>query len=149
MKELEQLRKMLLESHKTSTYSKVANLFSDGMLEYKGFPDEYLSFLIEVLSDETFYSKRGVFHFLAIIGVDADIMTKEQLKTISDTITDNFINYEDDMLCLTACDFIAHYYPYEDAKKILLNIKEIEIDKTEQGYALDGLKTLEFNHQSH
>jgi hypothetical protein len=149
MKELKLFRKMLSESQKTSTYSKVANLFSEGMLEYEGFPDEYLGFLIDLLSNETFYSNSGVFHFLALIGVDTDIMTKEQLKTISDTIIDNFVNYEDDMLCLTACDFIAQYYPYEDAKKILLNIKEIEKGKTEQGYALDGLKTLEFNQQSH
>ncbi len=147
MKELNSYRKMLCESIKTSTYLKVANLFADGMLEYKGWPAEYLKFLIELLSEPKFYVEKGVFHFLAIIGVDTDVMSTEQLKTISDTIIDNFANCEDDMLCLTACDFIAHYYPYNEAKKILTRIKEIEKNKAEKGYAEDGLRTLNFNNQ--
>ncbi len=148
MEELDLFRQTLLESKKESTFRKVANSFSEHILDYDHFPEEYLKFLVELLSNVEFYVEKGVFHFLAMIGVDTDIMSASQLKTISDTITENFINYKDDMLCLTSCDFFAHYYPYEEAKKILLSIKEVENNKAEQGYAEDGLRTLEFNHQS-
>lgn len=133
---------MLLEAKNEATYEKVSNLYSDGLLEYDGFPDEYLSFLVDILSESKFYSKDGAFHFLAIIGVDTDIMSPDQLKSISDAITSNFIYYDDEMLCLTACDFIARYYPNKEAKKILLRLKEIENDKTEKGFADDGLRIL-------
>lgn len=140
--EIDSFSKMLLEAKNEAACEKIADLYSDGILEYKNFPDEYLDFIVSILSESNFYSKEGVFHFLATLGMETDIMSTTQLKSISDAITSNFINYDDEMLCLTACDFIARYYPNKEAKKILLRLKEIESDKTEKGFADDGLRTL-------
>lgn len=142
MDKINTFRKMLLEAKSESAYQKVSNLYSDDILEYKKFPDEYLAFLIEILTKHQFYTKRGAFHFLAIIGIETDIMSTAQLKNISDAIIDNYVNYADEMLCLTACDFIARYYPHEEAERILLRLKHIENEKEEKGFADDGLRIL-------
>lgn len=142
MDKINTFRKMLLEAKSESAYQKISNLYSDDILEYKNFPDEYLAFLIEILTKHRFYTKRGAFHFLAIIGIETDIMSTAQLKNISDAIIDKYVNYADEMLCLTACDFIARYYPHEEAERILLRLKYIENEKEEKGFADDGLRIL-------
>lgn len=134
---------MLLESKNEATFEKVANQFSDRLLNHVGFPIEYSNFLIDILSEPKFYAKEGAFHFLAIVGVDTDIMSSVQLKNISDAIESNFINYNDEMLCLTACDFIARYYPNVEARRILLRLKQIEGGKAEKGFVDDGLRILD------
>lgn len=136
-------RKVLLETSNEREFEKVSSLFSDDLLEEDGFPNEYLEFLIEIISDPSFYSKEGAFHFLAVVGVDTDIMTHEQLNAISDAILGNFINYEDEMLCITSCDFIARYYSHDEAERILLKLKSIEDQKSEKGFADDGLRILQ------
>ena len=142
MDKINSYRKMLLEAKSESAFQKVSNLYSDDILEYKTFPDEYLAFLIEILTKPQFYTKQGVFRFLAIIGIETDIMSTAQLKNISDAIIDSYVNYADGMLCLTACDFIARYYPHEEAERILLRLKYMENEKEEKGFADDGLRIL-------
>lgn len=142
MQKIKQYREALLSAKDESTYEQIANLFSDGLLEYSDFPNEYLDFLIEILSDVQHYTTQGSYYLLAIIGVDTYIMTPSQLAAISEAITNNFINYDDEMLCLTACDFIARYYPASDAEKNLLELKRLEQGKVEKGFADDGLRTL-------
>lgn len=142
MKKLEMYKKVLLEADNEAIFEKVSNQYSDDLLEFDEFQIDYFNFLIEIHSQPKYYCQKGLFHFLAIIGVDTDIMSAEQLKAISDSITNNFIYYEDEMLCITACDFIARYYRYEDAKEILLNLKRLEKKKSEKGFADDGLRIL-------
>jgi len=143
MNKLDSYKKMLLEAKTESVFEKVSNLYSDDILEYSGFPNEHLDFLLDVLSESQFYTKKGAFHFLAILGVDTDIMSQAQLKKISDEIKNNYINYSDEMLCLTSCDFIARYYPAEEAKLILLELQNIEKNKSMSGYADDGLRIID------
>lgn len=133
---------MLLEAKDEADYEKASNLYSDDILEYENFPDEYLAFLIEILTKPEFYAQQGAYHFLAIIGADTDIMSAIQLENISDAIIGNYVNYVDEMLCLTVCDFIARYYPHEEAERILLHLKHIENQKEEKGFANDGLRIL-------
>lgn len=136
-------REALLEATSERDFERVSSAFSDSLLEESGFPNEYLEFLVEILSDSIFYSKEGAFHFLAVIGVDTDIMTPIQLNAISNAIVENFINYEDEMLCITSCDFIARYYPHDEAERLLFRLKSIEEKKPEKGFANDGLRILQ------
>ena len=140
MEKFSSYREALLEATSEREFERISKLFSDDLLEVNGFPNEYLEFLIEVISEPSFYSKKGAFHFLAAIGVDTDIMTPAQLNAISDAILGNFINYEDEMICITSCDFIARYYPHDEAERILLKLKSIENQKSEKGCADDGLR---------
>lgn len=130
-------------AQKESEVKKVANEFSDDILEYESFPEDYSELLIQILSSNECISKKGAFHFLVLIGADTDIMTPKQLDSIATTIVSNYINYEDDMLCLTSCDFIARYYPYSSAKSYLSKLKEIESSKSQKGFADDGIRILE------
>lgn len=132
----------ILRSASEAEVEKIAKLFSNDLLEYEPFPDDYLDFFVDILSNNKYFRKKGIFYFVALLGVDAEIMSAKQLISISNSIVDNFQYYEDEMLCLTSCDFIAYYYPKKEAKKILIKLKKIEANKSLKGYADDGLKTL-------
>lgn len=125
-----------------STFQKVADDYEDDILSFCSYPDNYIDFFLKLMSDSRFYTKQGLWQFLLMIGVDVEIMPTEQTKAIAKVLTENFIHYEDEMLCLTTCDFIARYYPFDEAEKILLMLKEIEKGKKEQGFANDGLRIL-------
>jgi hypothetical protein len=142
MSNLEKYAKTLLGADRESIFERVSNQYSDDLLDFGNFQEDYLDFLVSIYSKPEFFLKKGAYHFLAVVGVDTDIMSAEQLKTIAKALIENFIDYEDEMLCLTTCDFIARYYPFDEAKKILLMLKEIEKGKKEQGFANDGLRIL-------
>ena len=142
MDKISTFREKLTESKNELDIEEVADQYSDGIADYGDFPDEYAAFLFEILSVPLFYTKPGIYKFLSIVGVDTDIMSSKQLRNISDAIIDNYINYNDEILCITACDFIARYYPHKEAEEILLRLKHIEDNKVEKGFADDGLRIL-------
>ena len=125
-----------------SDFEAASNGLSESILDENGFTDEHLKIVTYVLSDNSVYSKDGAFYILAILGVDTDIMTKSQLDAVAEAIVSNFEHYDDEMLCITACDFLARYYPVDDAERYLLRIKSVEQKKSEGGFANDGLITL-------
>lgn len=133
---------MLLDSNEEREFEKIANLYSNDILDFAEFPNDYCDFLVDILSDKRIYTKTGAHYFLALLGADTDIMSGEQLKSISQVITENFAYYVDEMLCLTSCDFIARYYQKDYAESILNQLKRIEEKKSEKGFADDGLRIL-------
>ncbi len=126
-----------------SVYRKVSYCFEDDLLNFDDMPAEHMNFLLEVLRNEAIYSKTGVWLFLLGMSSESHRLNENDYSKISKCITENFVNYTDEQLCLTACDFIARNYEYNKAKKILLELKKIEEHKEESGFALDGLITLE------
>lgn len=142
MNKLESYKAILLEAENEEIYEDVSHLYSDDILEFGKFPDDYSDFLIEILSNPLFFASKGAYHFLAIVGVDAEIMNSTQLKGISRAIQNNFVKYIDEMLCLTAVDFIARYYPKSEAEKLLASIKKIENEKSIKGFAEEGFRIL-------
>lgn len=142
MMNVEECKKAFSLAKSRTDFEVAANGLSESILDENGFTDDHLGVVTYVLSDSSVYSKDGAFYVLAILGVDTDIMTKTHLDSIAETIVENFEYYDDEMLCLTACDFLARYYPYDKAEGYLLRVKAVEQKKSEGGFANDGLITL-------
>jgi hypothetical protein len=47
-----------------SVFQKVADSYEDDLLEFEDFPDDYFAFVLDLLSNPSFYSKAGVWNFL-------------------------------------------------------------------------------------
>jgi hypothetical protein len=125
-----------------SIYQKVADNYEDDLLDFDDYPKEYFDFFLRLLSEHQFYSKPGLWNFLLIISTESHKLSGEAYKAISGCIIDNYSKYEDEDLCLAVCDFIARNYEYIEAEKLLLKLKKLEQNKTEKGFADDGLRIL-------
>lgn len=130
------------EENSEMTFELVADRYEDDLLEFDEYPKEYFQFFLDLLSENEIYSKRGLWSFFLVVGTESYKLTSEAKATISATLIDNYFLYEDKMLCLTICDFVARNYDYYEAERILLKLKSIEQGKKLKGLADDGLHTL-------
>ena len=140
-------RQLLMSAEKESVIKDISHEYSEDILDYENFPEEYLEFLVEILSTKELYMKDGIYHFLVLVGTDTDIMTEEQLERIVLAIKSNYHNYLNKMLCFTVCDFIAYYYPEDPARKVLKYMVSLETEKPEElrCYAQEGLNIINTN----
>ena len=142
---LEEYEREILSCQKQkceSVFQRIADSYEDDLLEFNDFPEEYLSFLLRLLSEEQFFKKPGLWNFMIVIGTEYHKLSSIQYKKIADCILDNYIKYQDEDLNLAVCDFIARNYTHKKAKKLLLSLKIIEKGKVEKGFADDGLRIL-------
>jgi hypothetical protein len=128
-----------------SAYQKVADSFENELLEYDEFPSGYFEFIIKLMSDETFYSKPGLWNFLMVLSTEKSKMKSTHYLQLADTIIGNFYNYQDKDLCLAVCDFIARNYDEASARKLFKQLSDIEKDKGAdyEGFVDQGLFILE------
>ncbi|MCK9383956.1 MAG: hypothetical protein M0Q15_04925 [Nevskia sp.] len=85
-----------------------------------------------------------MFIFLLSLSAEKDNLCPDHYRALAKQIIDNYENYLDELLCLTACDFIARNYPFTTAKDIFNRLAPIEKKKPEtlRGYVEDGLRIL-------
>jgi len=128
-----------------SVLGKIADSFEDDLLDFDGFPDDYFEFVLNLLSDKNFYSKKGIWNFFLVLGTEGGKLLTNHYERLAESIVRNYRNYEDEDLCLAACDFIARNYKESLARNLLVNLRNIEKDKDVQlhGFANDGLLTLD------
>lgn len=142
---LEVYEREILSSPKKKSESviqQLADSYEDDLLEFDDFPEEYLDFLLRLLSEEQFFKKPGLWNFMIVIGTEYHKLSSIQYKKISDCILDNYIHYHDEDLSLAVCDFIARNYEHKKAEELLLSLRKIEKVKDEKGFADDGLRIL-------
>ena len=130
------------EKKAESVFQKVADAFEDDLLNYDFFPVDHFEFVIDLLSDERFYKKPGVWNFLLVIGTEGHRLTSKHYEEISCAIVRNYKYYENEDLCLSVCDFIARNYEFKTAETLLLSLVEEEKGMIEKGFAHDGLRIL-------
>ena len=128
-----------------SAFSRAADSFEDDLLEFPHFPADYFAFVLELLSEEKFFSKPGVWNFLLVLGTEKEKLQSSHYEQLAETILANYQSYLNEDLCLGVCDFIARNYPEGYAKGVLHGLREIEKkkDPTLFGFADDGLRILE------
>jgi len=131
-------------SNSESAYQKIADRFEDDLLDSDEFPAGYFEFALDLLSDERFYSKPGLWNFMLVLGTESHKLTEWHYDQLAHVISSNYLKYLDEDLCLAVCDFFARNYPEGQAKKIFADLKEIETHKSEnlQRFADEGLKIL-------
>jgi len=127
-----------------SVFQSVADSYEDDLLEFNEFPDEYINFVLKLLSDSRFYSKAGVWNFLLVLGTESHRLRSRHYKSLSDTIIDNFRDYDDEDLCLVVCDFVARNYSFKEAGIIFDSLEAIENQKPESlhGFVADGRRIM-------
>lgn len=125
-----------------AVFQKAADSYEDELLEYDDFPEPYFLFFLKLLSEQKFFDKPGLWNFLLVISTESHKLSSEHYSRIADAILNNYVFYEDEDLCLAVCDFVARNYDHNTARGILDKLREIENEKSEKGFADDGLRIL-------
>lgn len=115
--------------------------FEDGLLGFKGFPEEYFNFLIELISDSNYYEKKGVWYFLLAITSERHRLNTDHMERLKEVFVENYDRYLDEMLCHMVCDFVARMYEGNEAMDILEQLSKAEAGKDKK-YAWVGLEIL-------
>ena len=130
-----------------STLDKLSYVFEEGLLYVDGMPEDYFAFLLQSLSNESYYSMPNIWKFLFVMNTETHRLDESQFSRLSEAIKKSYVKYKDEMLCLTVCDFIARNYEYRAAKTLLLSLADMEKQMSESGFAHDGLRILELEKQ--
>ncbi|PTU28293.1 hypothetical protein [Stenotrophobium rhamnosiphilum] len=127
-----------------SIFQKIADQYEDDLLEVENFPDEYFTFVLELLSNENFYSKKGLWNFLLVLGTEQGKLRVQHYQELAKCITNHYGRYLDEDLCLAVCDFIARNYSTTDAQSLFDKMALTENKKPEKlrGFVNDGLRIL-------
>jgi hypothetical protein len=127
-----------------SVCSKAADQFEDDLLEFDEFPDEYLKFVVQLLSRSNFYCKPGIWNFLLVLSTESHRLQPCHYEQLKITFLENYHHYSDQDLCLAVCDFIARNYSEGSARSQLNALAKVELEKAEalQGFAEDGMQTV-------
>jgi hypothetical protein len=127
-----------------STFQKVADSYEDDLLEFEEFPEDYFRFVLELLSNATFYAKPGIWNFLLVLGTEQGKLQPRHYRGLVEQIVSNYGKYENADLCLAVCDFIARNYSGSDARPVFEKLAEIEGRKPRhlQGFVADCLRIL-------
>lgn len=125
-------------------FQKVADSYEDDLLEFAHFPDDYFSFVLEILSEAEFYAKPGAWNFLLVLGTERGKLQAHHYRALADCMMRNYEHYTDEDLCLAVCDFVARNYSSADAKLIFDRLAAIEAKKPNElhGFVSDGLRIL-------
>lgn len=126
-------------------FSQAADRFEDDLLEFSNFPEDYFAFVLELLSEEKYFSRPGAWNFLLVLGTEKEKLQSSHYERLAETILAHYAAYLNEDLCLGVCDFIARNYPEAYAKRVLHGLREIEKKKDPSllGFADDGLRILE------
>jgi hypothetical protein len=140
---LAQYRNLLSEckgSKCEKVFEQIADRYEDDLLEIQGFPDDYFKLVTDLLSNESFYSKPGVWNFLAVLGTEQGRLQPAHYDALAECIV---LNLNTD-LCVAVCDFIARNYPATRARGIFSRLATVEEKKPEalHGFVKDGLRIL-------
>lgn len=120
--------------------SKIADEFENDLLECEVLPNNYFKIIIELLSNEKYYNKPGVWNFVLVLNNIMDSIEESQVKELIGVFLDNFKNYKNKELSFSVCDFVARNISYPLAASVLEQLKEKEKGKAPefQGYADEG-----------
>lgn len=124
----------------SSLCSRLADKFEDDLLDYGDFPEAYLNFFLELLSDKQYYDQPGIWNFVLAVNNARDALSSEQYERITNTFVANFEYYSDTDLCLAVCDFVARNLEPSKAAELLKKLKQQELKKSAdlQGYVDQG-----------
>lgn len=125
-------------------FQQVADRYEDDLLELEGFPDNYFKLVIDLLSDDSLYSKPGVWNFLLVLGTEQGRLQPAHYDALAECIVLNYERYSNTALCVAVCDFIARNYPAAKAKEVFSRLAAVEEKKPEalHGFVKDGLRIL-------
>lgn len=109
---------------------RLVDFLEDDLLEYEGFPQEYLKSIIHMFSSDVFFIMPDIWKVLHMLTVED--LTREQFYEISVTLRESFNSYKDNMLIDMSCDFIARTCQIDSAIEMLY---EMAVDTHEVGQA--------------
>ena len=127
-----------------SVFSKIADRYEDDLLDFDGFPDDYFEFIVQLLSDNKFYSKPGVWNFLLVLGTEFHKLKSHHYEKLAEVIIAHYQNYQNEDLCLAVCDFFARNYTLTEACLIFDRLEAIEKSKSINlhGFVADGRRIM-------
>lgn len=125
-------------------FQQVADRYEDDLLELEGFPDNYFKLVIDLLSDNSLYSKPGAWNFLLVLGTEQGRLQPAHYDALAECIVLSYERYSNTDLCVAVCDFIARNYPPAKAKGVFSQLAAAEEKKPEalHGFVKDGLRIL-------
>ena len=125
-------------------FEEVADQFAFDLIGMNKLPDDYFNLVLNAVSDSRFYGKKGVWKILLALGTENDNVTEQHYNQLSDQIISNYRKYNDEMLCLTVCDFIARNYCLTRARAIFDLLDDIENQKPPElrGFVQDGRRIM-------
>jgi hypothetical protein len=128
-----------------SLCSRLADEFENDLMEYEDFPDGHLDYFLTLVSVEKYYQKPGIWNFILAVNNSRDALREVQFTRITGAFVDHFADYRDKELCFAVCDFVARNIEPSKAIRLLGQLKEYEIRKSEdlRGYAAEGLYIVE------
>lgn len=140
---LKEYRKRLVtcgEQDSEDVFQNVADSYEDDLLEFQDFPENYFSFVLDVLSDPELYLKPGAWNFLLVLSTEGGKLQDSHYKRLAEVVVGSYGHYQDADLCLAVCDFIARNYLHDQAVLIFDRLEEIESGKDAglQGYVAQG-----------
>lgn len=126
-------------------FSRAADRFENDLLEFDEFPPEYFAFVMALLSEESFFSRAGVWNFLLVLSTEKEKLLDPHYRALAQAISANYPVYSNEDLCLAVCDFIARNYEARLARELLNRLKQLEAAKLPKlrGFADEGLRILE------
>ena len=119
---LEELRSGLEASSplaSDSIFEATVDELEDVVLSEAEYPAPVLEFFMTILRDPKLYSKKGASRIPMSVYNDRDKLSPGQAHCFAEVIQSGYKNYRDEMLCLTASDFIARALSDSDALKAL------------------------------
>ena len=127
-----------------NVFQSIADRFEDDLLEVEEFPENYFGFVLELLGNESLFSKPGVWNFLLVLSTEQGKLLPQHYEMLARCLVSNYARYENSDLCLAACDFVARNYSAVEARAILGRLSAIEQNKAERlhGYVKEGLRIL-------
>ena len=125
-------------------FQKTIDEFEDDLLNYSALPEEHFRFVLKLLSDKRFYSRPGLWNLLAALGTESHKLESCHYQGIANALLSHYVDYFNDDLCLSVCDFVARNYPFDTAQSILDSLENLEMRKPLElrGFAKDGRRIM-------
>ena len=91
-------------------FEALANQFGEATLGGSEFSEKGFSLIIEILSVDALFSKKGIWVFILQINGDEQRFSAAQKARILAAISMNYARYDDLEFCWTTCDLIARWF---------------------------------------
>ena len=129
-----------LKSNSELAVSKIIDYLDDELLNYPECPQEVVEYIKAIFSDETYWRSKDSWKLIHML--PAENLSARQFEEICQTLSTNFIQYDDHILSDMACDFIGRVSSPSSALKIFQDIAKQEIDEQHIKCILVGLNVV-------
>ncbi len=138
MKQIDLLK--FINGEQSIGIGKLVDIFENELLKYDGFPSEYLQFINTIFSNEKLFNLKDTWKF--IHSIDTEDLKSDQVIEVVQTLTKNYPNYRNEMLCVVTCDYIARNLDAKVAFNFFLDLHEKSNTSLHIGQIVAGLDIL-------